>query len=56
MVGAPIKRKYVFKGLKEGTTTIIFRYVSITDGKVSEEEINNIKVDKNKNISLILDE
>ncbi|MEE3343686.1 MAG: protease inhibitor I42 family protein [Bacilli bacterium] len=54
MVGAPIKKKYVFKGLKEGNTTIIFRYVSITDGKVAEEDRNNVKVDKDKNISLIL--
>lgn len=52
-VGAPISTNYVFKGLKKGETTIIFRYVSIIDESIDREEINNVKVDKNKNLSLI---
>ena len=54
IAGAPIYTNYVFKGLKEGTTTITFRYVSITDGHVAKEEINNIAVDKNKNIAIVV--
>ena len=53
IVGAPIYINYVFKGLKEGVTTITFKYVSIVDGSVSKEEKNTIKVDKNNNISLV---
>ena len=53
MVGAPISTNYVFKGLKKGNTTIIFRYVSIIDGSIDKEEKINVKVDKNKNLSLV---
>lgn len=53
-VGGPIITNYVFKGLKEGTTTVTFKYVSIVDGSVDKEEVNTLKVDKNKNISLDL--
>lgn len=53
MVGAPISTNYVFKGLKKGKTTITFRYISIIDGSISKEEIVNVKVDKNKNVSLL---
>ena len=52
-VGAPIITNYVFKGLKEGTTTVTFKYVSIVDGSLDKEEKNTIKVDKNLNISLV---
>ena len=52
MVGAPISINYVFKGLKEGKTTITFKYVSITDDSIDKEETVTVKVDKNKNISL----
>ena len=52
LVGAPININYVFKGLKKGETTITFRYVSIVDGTIEKEEINNIKVDGRKNITL----
>ena len=54
MVGAPISTNYVFKGLKEGKTTITFRYVSITDGTISKEEKHTIKVDSRKRISLVV--
>lgn len=53
-VGAPIYKNYVFKGLKEGKTTVIFKFVSITDEDYpSEEEKYNIRVDKDLNISLV---
>ena len=54
IVGASVYTNYVFKGLKEGTTKVIFKFVSITDedydGDVEEYKI---KVDKDLNISLI---
>ena len=52
-VGAPIKTAYVFTGLKEGSTTITFKYVSIVDGKVDKEEVTKVKVDKSKKITVI---
>lgn len=55
MVGAPIKTKYIFKGLKEGVTTVTFKYVSIVDGSIEKEEVNTLKVDKNNNTSLVLE-
>ena len=51
-VGAPIYTNYVFKGLKKGTTTIKFKYISIVDQQEIKEEVINIKVDGNKNISM----
>ena len=51
--GGPVYINYTFKGLKEGETTITFRYVSIVDNSIDKEERVNIKVDKNKNISQI---
>ena len=53
MVGAPIKIKYIFKGLKEGTTKLIFKYINITDKAVAKEDTYKIRVDKNKNITII---
>ena len=53
-VGASVYTNYVFKGLKEGETTITFKIVSIT-GKHDdmEKEVNRVKVDKDLNITLI---
>lgn len=53
MVGAEVSTNYVFEGLKEGKTQVIFSFVSITDGTISKQEIYTLKVDKNKNISLV---
>ena len=54
IVGASVYTNYVFKGLKEGTTKITFKFVSITednyDGTVN---VYNVKVDKDLNIYLI---
>lgn len=52
-VGASIYTKYVFKGLKEGKTTITFREVSITgEHDTVTEDIHKVVVDKDLNISL----
>ena len=53
IVGGNISTNYVFEGLKEGTTDVVFSYVSITDQEVVKEEIYTLKVDKNKNISIV---
>ena len=53
MVGATISTNYVFKGVKEGKTTITFKYVNIISNVVEKEEKVTVKVDKHKNISLV---
>lgn len=53
LTGGPVYINYIFKGLKEGTTTINFKYVNIVDGSIEKEDKITVKVDKNKNISLI---
>ena len=55
-VGAPVYTNYVFEGLKEGTTTITFKYVNFADNYVSGERKHIVKVDKDNNISLIREE
>ena len=53
-VGASVYTNYVFKGLKEGETTITFKIVSITgEHEDSNIKIHKVKVDKDLNISLI---
>ena len=53
-VGAPIYRNYVFKGLKEGTTKVIFKLSSITnEDEEEQEEVYIIKVDKDLKVSLV---
>ena len=49
-VGAPIYTKYIFEGLKEGKTTITFKFVNITNEMPTKEEKYFIKVDKDKNV------
>lgn len=53
LAGGPVYINYIFKGLKKGKTTVTFKYVSIIDGSVEEEETFTLKVDSNKNISLV---
>lgn len=53
LTGGPVYINYIFKGLKEGKTTIIFKYINITDNSIEKEEKVEVKVDKYKNISLI---
>lgn len=51
--GGAIETKYVFKGIKEGTTTITFKYVSIDGDKIYEEYKHVVKVDNDNNATLI---
>lgn len=51
--GGPVYTNYIFKGLKKGKTTITFKYVNITDGSIAKEEKHTVKVDNQKNISLV---
>lgn len=53
--GGAIETKYVFKGIKEGTTTITFKYVSIDGDKLYEEYKHVVKVDKDNNAILVED-
>ena len=53
IVGGTIHYGYVFKGLKEGKTTIILKYVSIDGDRVVKQERYNVKVDENANISIV---
>lgn len=53
IVGAPIYTNYVFKGLKKGETTISFKFVNFTNGKVDRVEKHKVKVLENGNISLV---
>ncbi len=53
IAGGPVYINYIFKGLKEGKTTITFKYVNITDGSIEKEDKVTVKVDKFRNISLV---
>ncbi len=56
-VGASVYTNYVFKGLKEGETTITFKVVSITgEYEDSQIEVHKVRVDSDLNISLIKEE
>ena len=52
--GGIVNEHYIFSGLKEGKTKIIFKYVEFTKDEVKKEEVINVKVDKFKNISIVL--
>ncbi len=53
-VGAKVYTNYVFKGLKEGETTITFKIVSITgEYEDTSHEVHKVIVDKDLNITLI---
>ena len=55
-VGAPIYTNYVFKGLKEGSTTITFKSVSINNSDdYFNKETYKVKVDNDNNISIVMD-
>ena len=53
MVGAEVSTNYVFEGLKEGETEVVFRKVSLDGQDVAKEETYTLKVDKNKNIEIV---
>lgn len=52
-MGAPVITNYVFKGLKEGRTVIIFKYVNFVNNIVDKTEEHEVIVDKVLNISLV---
>ena len=53
-VGASVYTNYVFKGLREGETTITFKVVSITgEYEDTSHRVHRVKVDKDLNISLV---
>ena len=52
-VGASVYTNYVFKGLREGETTITFNLVSITNEFDTKTEKYKVRVDQNNNIFLI---
>ena len=53
-VGAKVYTNYVFKGLKEGSTNIVFKFVNFTNNIVDSEDKYPVHVDKDLNISLIV--
>ena len=53
LAGGPVYINYIFRGLKEGKTTITFKYINIIDDSIEKEDKVRVKVDKHKNISLI---
>ena len=54
-VGAKIYTNYVFKGLKEGSTNSVFKFVNFTNNIVDSEDKYPVHVDKDLNISLIVE-
>jgi hypothetical protein len=53
-VGAPVYMTYVFKGLKEGTTTITYKEVNIDDSSdAMSVDKNIVTVDKDGNIKIM---
>lgn len=50
--GGPITINYYFKGLKEGKTKIIFKYVNFADNYTDSVEEYNVIVDKDNSIRL----
>lgn len=54
LVGGKVTTNYVFKGLKEGKTTITFKMVNITgEREDTTKEVHTVKVDEDLNISLV---
>ena len=51
--GGKVYTTYIFKGLKEGKTKIIFKLINFADDYLSEINEYNIEVDKNHKIALI---
>ena len=51
--GGPITIKYIFKGIKEGKTKIIFKLVNFTDNHIERKEEYKVSVDEKLNINII---
>ena len=56
IVGASVYTNYVFRGLKEGTTTITFQYVNFTDNnRVHKTRKHVVRVDDKLHVSIVKD-
>ena len=53
MVGAKVSTNYVFEGLKEGKTEIIFKFIRIDDNSIESKEVTKVLVDEKNNISIV---
>ena len=53
LCGAPVYINYIFEGLTEGETYVIFQLVNFGDNYIDREEKYIAKVDVNKKIKLI---
>ena len=53
LCGGPVYTDYKFRGLKEGETKIIFKFVSITNEYDESREEHKVRVDKDNNIYLV---
>ena len=51
--GGPIYTNYVFEGLKEGKTEIIFKFIRIDDNSIESKEVTKVLVDEKNNISIV---
>lgn len=51
-MGSSTEQRYIFEGLKEGTTTIKFELKSITDDSIEETRNYDVVVDKNLKITI----
>ena len=51
--GGSIEKTYYFKGIKEGTTKIIFKHINFADNYLSEINEYTIEVDSKLNISIL---
>ncbi len=55
IVGAKVHTNYVFKGLKEGKTNIIFKLVNFTNNQVDTVDKHLVIVDTNLNIKEVIE-
>lgn len=53
MVGAPIVKTYVFKGIKTGKTSINFKYIHVGSKDIAQDETVYLEVDEDNNLRLI---
>ena len=51
--GGQLNIKYIFKGIKEGNTRIIFKLVNFADNYIDREEEYKVSVDEKHNIKII---
>ena len=52
LVGGEVEEHFIFKGLKEGSTTIKFEYRNFVDNSVKETKKYKVKVDKKLRVDI----